>query len=154
MKVRRRARALALQTLYEVDLVHHQPEEVLEQRLSEDPLPEPGVKFARQLVHGVLEKQPALDVIVAQIAPEWPVEQLACIDRNILRMAIFELTSMDTPMKVVINEAVELAKRFGSDSSRRFINGALGTFVSGGMAASSRAAKGVAKVERVGRRGS
>jgi N utilization substance protein B len=141
MKVRRRARALALQALYEIDLVCHQPEEVLAQRLNEEPLPEPGVDFARRLVHGVLEKRPDLDAIVARIAPEWPVEQLSCIDRNILRMALFELTSLDTPMKVAINEAVELAKRFGSDSSRRFINGALGTFVSGGVATSALHAK-------------
>lgn len=130
MKVRRRARAVALQALYETDLVHHDPETVLAQRLAQEPLPQPGVDFARQIVHGVLERRKDLDAIVAQIAPEWPVDQLACIDRNILRMALYELTAMDTPMKVAINEAVELAKAFGSDSSRRFINGALGAFVS------------------------
>lgn len=131
MKVRRRARAAALQALYEVDLVHHDPDTVLSQRLSEGSLPPSAAEFARQLIEGVLGRLPDLDAIVGHIAPEWPVEQLSCIDRNILRIALFELTATDTPMKVAINEAVELAKQFGSDSSRRFINGALGAFVAG-----------------------
>lgn len=135
MKVRRRARGIALQALYEIDLVHHDSETVLAQRLGYEPLPASGANFAGQLIHGVLESRADLDAIVARIAPEWPVEQLSCVDRNILRIALFELVAMDTPTKVAINEAVELAKRFGSDSSRRFINGALGAFVAGGAPA-------------------
>jgi len=122
---------VALQILYEVDLVGHAPEQVLARYLGEESLPPEGNEFARQLVFGVLREQNRLDAIVARIAPEWPIDQMAVIDRNILRVALFELTHGDqTPIKVVINEAVELAKRFGSDSSRRFINGALGAYVS------------------------
>ncbi len=131
MKVRRRARIVALQTLYEVDLVRHDPEQVLTRHLDEEPLSPEGSEFARRLIFGVLANKAHLDTIVARIAPEWPIDQMAVIDRNILRVALFELTRSDeTPLKVVINEAVELAKRFGSDSSRRFINGALGAYVS------------------------
>jgi len=132
MKARRRARQLALQVLYEVDSVGHNPSIVFEQRLEEDysDLPADVVAFAHKLVRGVLENQPDLDKIIAEIASEWPVEQMAIIDRNILRMALYELQEGETPVKVVINEAVELAKTFGSDSSRRFVNGALGAYVS------------------------
>lgn len=131
MKLRRRARIAALQTLFEVDSVHHDPEKVLSQRLQEKPLPEAGSDFAHSLVHGVVEHMASLDSIIQGIAPEWPLEQIAIIDRNILRIAIFEIAiDGKTPMKVAINEAVELAKLFGSDSSSRFVNGALGTFVS------------------------
>ena len=129
MKVRRRASMIALQTLYEVDSVRHAPDQVMEQRLRDKPLPNAAGEFARHLVQGVLAHQAHLDEIVAQIAPEWPVDQIALIDRNLLRMALFEITEGDTPLKVAINEAVELAKRFGSDGSRRFVNGALGAFV-------------------------
>lgn len=131
MKARRRARMVALQILYEVDLVGHEPEQVLTRYLEEEPLAPEGNEFARQLVFGVLRERNRLDAIVVRIAPEWPIDQMAVIDLNILRVALFELTQSDeTPIKVVINEAVELAKRFGSDSSRRFINGALGAYVS------------------------
>ncbi|MBI3286776.1 MAG: transcription antitermination factor NusB [Chloroflexi bacterium] len=129
MKVRRKARAVALQTLYEVDVAGHAAEVVLAQRQEEDDLPEEGVEFARRLVKGAWEHRARLDVLISQIAPEWPVAQMAPIDRNILRLAIYEiLHEPETPLKVAINEAVELAKLFGSDSSRRFVNGALGTF--------------------------
>lgn len=131
MKARRLARQLVLQVLYEVDLAHHNPANVFEQRLEDYPdLPEEAISFAQMLIRGVLENQSRLDKIISQIATEWPVEQMAVIDRNILRMALYELQEGDAPMKVVINEAVELAKTFGSDSSRRFINGALGAYVS------------------------
>lgn len=132
MKMKRRlARAIAVQTLYEVDLTGHNPGETFRYRLEDaDNFSASDVEFARTLVFGVLEHQPALDELVHEIAPEWPVEQMAVIDRTVLRMAIYELQHMpDTPIKVVINEAVELAKMFGGDSSRRLVNGALGTFV-------------------------
>jgi transcription antitermination protein NusB len=129
MKVRRRARMAALQVLYEIDLVGHESAEVLAMRLNEQTLgPEVG-DFASKLVNGVVWQILTLDSIIARIAPEWPVEQMACVDRNILRLALYELIAGDTPFKVVINEAVELAKTFGSDSSARFINGALGAFI-------------------------
>ena len=84
----------------------------------------------RRLVNGTLEHQDVLDVFIHRHAPEWPLEQMAYIDRNILRIAIFEFAvDGHTPIKVAINEAVELAKAFGSDSAPRFVNGVLGTLV-------------------------
>jgi N utilization substance protein B len=119
--------------LFEIDSVSHDPEMVLQRRLEEKSLPPAGSEFARNLVLGVLEYETYLDELVQENAPEWPVEQIAIIDRNILRIAIFEIAiEQDTPLKVAINEAVELAKIFGSDSSPRFINGVLGAFVSQG----------------------
>lgn len=130
MKVRRRARIVALQALFETDSVGHAPDIVLQHRLEETPLPDAGVDFARALVFGVLEHRRQLDAFIQKNAPQWPVEQMATIDRNILRIALFELyIDRTTPMKVVINEAVELAKMFGSESSHRFVNGVLGSFV-------------------------
>jgi N utilization substance protein B len=120
-----------LQTLFEVDSVNHAVDVVFLQRLEEYPLSQEAQAFARQLVYGVLQHHEELDRIIQRIAPDWPLEQMAVIDRNILRIAIFELTvDGGAPMKVAINEAVELAKLFGSDSSRRFVNGVLGTLVS------------------------
>ncbi len=104
---------------------------MLQWRLEEVPLPAPGESFARKLVYGVLECRLALDAIIHKIAPEWPVEQMAPVDRNILRMAAYEImVDESAPPKVAINEAVELAKTFGSDSSGRFVNGVLGTLLS------------------------
>ncbi len=130
MKVRHRARIVALQALYEIDCAGHKPEAVLERRLQEIQLPETGETFARELAQGVISRREWLDELIGRYAPEWPVEQIAIIDRNILRIAIYELlVGEDTPVKVAINEAVELAKTFGSDSSGRFVNGVLGTLV-------------------------
>lgn len=128
MKTRRRARRLTLETLYEFDIAEHEPHAILERRLVEQPLESTGVEFATKLINGVLEFMPQMDVLIARYAPEWPLEQMAVIDRNILRIAIFEfLVDRETPVKVAINEAVELAKIYGSDSAPRFINGVLGT---------------------------
>jgi len=128
LKVRRQARITALQALFEIDTVHHLPEFVLAERLQEAPLPPAAEGFARALLFGVLANQAALDALIQKIAPEWPLEQMAPIDRNILRIAVYELmVGMGTPPKVTINEAVELAKLFGSDNSGRFVNGVLGT---------------------------
>ncbi|MCE5258691.1 MAG: transcription antitermination factor NusB [Chloroflexi bacterium] len=128
MKVRRQARITALQALFEIDIVHHQPEFVVAERLQEAPLPPLAESFARALLFGVLTNQVALDALIQQVAPEWPLEQIAPVDRNILRLAVYELmVGLGTPPKVTINEAVELAKLFGSDNSGRFVNGVLGT---------------------------
>ena len=122
---------MALQVLFEVDIAHHDPEAILQQRLTYKPLPEAGRGFARSLVQGVLEHRAGLDALIRNNAPEWPLDQVAVIDRNILRMAIFEfVVGGGTPVKVAINEAVELAKLFGSDSSGRFVNGVLGAIAS------------------------
>jgi len=130
VKVRHQARVLALQALYEIDCTNHPPEVVLEQRLATARLPRPAVAFCRHLVKGVLKYREVMDVFIQRHAPEWPLEQMAYIDRNILRMAIFEF-AIDgrTPVKVAINEAVELTKAFGSESAPRFVNGVLGTLV-------------------------
>lgn len=126
---RRRARALALQTLYEVDSVGHPPEHVIARTLEQNPgLKDDGVAFLQRAVLGTLASSKTLDGWIAGCAPEWPVDELAVLDRNILRLALWEFRVTDeTPMKVAINEAVELAKRFSSDSAPRFINGVLGT---------------------------
>jgi len=127
VRPRRRARATALQALFEIDITGHRTGVVIEERLASAALPESGASFMRQLVLGVVQLRPELDRLIRQYAPEWPVEQLAVVDRNILRIALYEFGASDTPLKVAINEAVELAKEFGSDSSRRFVNGVLGS---------------------------
>jgi N utilization substance protein B len=128
MKSRTRARGLALQVLYEIDMANHPPVEVYQSRLEEMPLSEELAEFARQIVFGVLPRIPDLDLLIAKYAPEWPLDQVATIDRNILRMAFWEFAvQRETPLKVAINEAVELAKQFGSDSAPRFVNGVLGS---------------------------
>jgi N utilization substance protein B len=130
MKARTRARGVALQVLYEFDLVEHPAAQVLQERLEDDPLSDELAEFSRQIVFGVLPIREQLDHVLARYAPEWPLDQIAAIDRNILRMAVWEFAvQKDTPVKVAINEAVELAKLFGSDSAPRFVNGVLGTLV-------------------------
>ena len=128
MKTRRRARRVTLETLYEYDLAEHDPEVILQYRLADHPMESAGVEFTRRLIFGVIENMEEMDILISRYAPEWPLDQMAVIDRNILRIAIFEfLIEADTPVKVAINEAVELAKTYGSDSAPRFINGVLGT---------------------------
>jgi N utilization substance protein B len=130
MKARTRARGVALQVLYELDVANHPPAQVLQERLADDPLPDELAEFARQIVFGVLPLREQLDHVLARYAPEWPLDQIAAIDRNILRMAAWEFAvQKDTPVKVAINEAVELAKLYGSDSAPRFVNGVLGSLV-------------------------
>ncbi len=128
---RRRARSLALQILYEIDCVGHPLEEVLARRLERsDHLSETTVAFLRHMVLGAIEHATDLDTMIASCAPDWPVDELAILDRNILRIALWEIKVFtETPVKVAINEAVELAKRFSSDNAPRFINGVLGTLV-------------------------
>lgn len=128
MKPRTRARALALQVLYEIDIAHHPPGETFQTRLEEAPLSEDLAEFARQIIFGILPVTHELDQLIAKYAPEWPFDQIAAIDRNILRMALWEFGVFhETPVKVAINEAVELAKQYGSDSAPRFVNGVLGS---------------------------
>jgi N utilization substance protein B len=128
MKSRTRARSLALQALFEIDIANHSPAEVLQNRLDGELISDDLADFVRQIVFGVLPIAPELDHIIARYAPEWPLEQMAAIDRNILRVACWEIAVQgETPLKVAINEAVELAKVFGSDSAPRFINGVLGS---------------------------
>ena len=122
---------MALQALYELDSTRHSVADVMAARLEEDPLVDDLRDFAYTLVNGVLQHKNRLDVVIQEYAPEWPLSQMAVVDRNILRMAILEFAIMkETPIKVAINEAIELAKDFGSDSASRFINGVLGTLAS------------------------
>ena len=131
MKPRSRARGIALQVLYETDIANnHLPGDVLKTRLEEIPLSDELAEFARKIVFGVLPLTQDLDQLIAKYAPDWPLDQIAAIDRNILRIAFWEFAVYgETPVKVAINEAVELAKMYGSDSAPRFINGVLGTLV-------------------------
>jgi N utilization substance protein B len=132
----------ALQALFEIDVVHHTAQTVLDQRMDELGLPAEGCKFAQHVVQGVLSNQEQLDEMIITYAPEWPIDQMAVVDRNILRIALFEFAvDRGTPPKVAINEAVELAKLFGSDSSQRFVNGVLGTFLSKNAYVSQRGRK-------------
>jgi N utilization substance protein B len=128
MKARTRARGTALQALYEVDMVGHPPVQVLQDRLEDEPVPDELAEFIRQIIFGVIPLREQLDLVIARYAPEWPLDQIAAIDRNILRIATWEFAvQRSTPVKVAINEAVELAKAFGSDSAPRFVNGVLGS---------------------------
>ena len=124
---RRRARIAALQALYEADTSTHLPQESLLRILAEEQIAQAPADFARELIEGVLAKRDVIDRTIAEAAPAWPVDQLAAIDRNILRLAIREMLGDNgTPVSAVINEAVELAKSFGSEKSASFVNGVLG----------------------------
>ena len=130
MHTHRQARILALQALYELDTTQHMAADVIAYRLEDQPLPPEGETFLRSLVSGVLTFRDRLDELIQRYAPAWPVTQIAVVDRNVLRIALFELSGQtQTPPKVAINEAVDLAKLFGSDSSFRFVNGVLGSAV-------------------------
>lgn len=124
---RTRARWLAVQSLYEWDTSGHDALGALDHRLEDGPDTDAVAALARALVTGVRENQEAVDGVLSQAAPQWPVEDMAVVDRNIIRVAIFEvLFDNKTPVRAAVNEAVELAKTFGGESSPRFVNGVLG----------------------------
>ncbi len=128
--LRRKARIVALQTLYELDCSTHKPGEVLARQSKKAALPHEVAEFAESLVNGILANKKDIDDVIRKFAPAFPVEQITAIDRNILRLAIFELLFDNrVPVKAAINEAVELAKSFGSDTSQKFVNGVLGSVV-------------------------
>ena len=130
--LRHRVRTIAMQVLFELDATDHAPDEVVVRRQEEELLPPEGERFLRRLIFGVWEHYPYLDRIIEQAAPSWPVNQMPGVDKAILRIALYEIMideTEKTPVKAVINEAVELAKQFGSDNSSRFVNGVLGTVV-------------------------
>ena len=128
VRARRKARALALQVLYEIDSVGHESEEVVTHLLADGGLSAENCAFVRELVSGIVQNKEKIDLNIQNFAPAWPVEQIPVVDRNILRLAIFEiLLDNKVPVKVAINEAVELAKMFGSDNSPKFVNGVLGS---------------------------
>jgi N utilization substance protein B len=126
--IRRKARIAALQTLYELDCTKHKVEETSARLRAGETLAQEALSFSEELVKGVLQHKSDIDALIKKFAPAFPPEQMSIIDRNILRLAIFEILFSDkTPLKVAINEAIELAKEFGSDSSPRLINGVLGS---------------------------
>ena len=119
---------MTLQSLFAGDIKGSQTESSLDWLLEEEPLPAKYQAFAKELLAGVDDQKAELDQTILRYAPAWPVAQLPAVDRNILRIALFELKyHQETPNKTAVNEAVELAKTFGSDSSARFINGVLGS---------------------------
>jgi transcription antitermination protein NusB len=132
MKLRTKARSIALQVLYEIDQIETRlPGEALTSRLEETPLENQLDQFVEQIIFGVLPMREKLDEFIGAHAPEWPLDQVAIIDRNILRIALWEFAVYGkTPLKVAINEAIELAKLYGSDSAARFVNGVLGSLAS------------------------
>lgn len=128
MKPRTKARGVALQALYEIDITNHDIGVVLEARFDDAALEKRLEEFARSIVNGVSPIRKLLDSYIAEHAPEWPIEQVSTIDRNLIRIALWEFAvNGETPIKVAINEAIELAKKFGSDSTPRFVNGVLGS---------------------------
>ena len=125
--MRRKARRALLQVLYEVDTSSHSLEESLDWVTEQAHLDKNGSSFIRHLAEEVIAQRDNLDIEIQRYAQSWPVEQLSPVDRNILRIAIYEVKrGQEVPLQVAINEAVELAKRFGGEGSPRFINGVLG----------------------------
>ena len=138
------ARRIALQVLYELDITAHKPGDVIAARLSEQRPEKREARFVRHIVLGVLANRGVLDDVIRKYAVEWPPEQLAAIDRNILRMAILEFgVEQKVPVSVAIDEAVGLARVFGSEASLNFVNGVLGK-----LASDDAALKALRAVER------
>ena len=134
LKARTYLRSLALQCLYENDISGHNIENILVNRFgsiedsSEDEISTEDQKFVIDLVVGVLNNKQQIDDMITKYAVDWPLEQIAAVDRNIIRIAAYEFAiSKQTPNKVAINEAIELAKTFGSESAPKFVNGVLGS---------------------------
>jgi len=133
MSSRHLARSIVLQSLYELDFKRDKNpdlEKILEKNIQEFGQGLEEIDFMKNLANGVLAHQPQIDEIIKKSAPEWPIEQITIVDRNVLRIGIYELLFGDkneVPPKVAINEAIELAKSYGGESSGRFVNGVLGT---------------------------
>lgn len=130
MANRHLARTIALQTLYEWDFnnQHGNPAELIKRNIEEFAPEFDDQQFSERLVKHVQENLSKLDAVIREYAPEWPLEQITVVDRNVLRIGIYELQyDKEIPPKVAINEAIELAKTFGGPSSGKFINGVLGT---------------------------
>ncbi|MFT4415638.1 transcription antitermination factor NusB [Fredinandcohnia humi] len=119
---RRTAREKALQSLFQIDVTENEPKEAIENVLEEGPTD----AFLEQLVYGVVEKKEEIDTLLRNNLEKWNLERLANVDRTILRIAVYEMKYVDEiPVKVSIDEAIELAKQFGDDSSSRFVNAIL-----------------------------
>ncbi len=132
MATRHLIRTIVLQSLYEWDFYKREADlaKIVERNVNEFG---PGIdepEFAWRIVKGVIEHIPEIDAIITRAAPEWPIDQIAIIDRNVLRIGLYELLYADkteVPPKVAINEAIEVAKNYGGLNSPKFINGVLGT---------------------------
>ena len=122
-------RGVALQALYEYDQSGHNIADILTWRFESVEIPnDDEKKFVIDLVTGVINNKPEIDAMIGKYAVDWPIEQIAIIDLNIIRIAVYEFAiSRETPDRVAINESVELAKRFGSDTAPKFVNGVLGS---------------------------
>lgn len=129
---RHQARTLALQVLYESDVASHDVADVLARYMDDHSEPQRVRRYIERLITGIQQNLEEIDQRIGEAAPAFPVEQLPAVDRNILRIAIYELTSEhDVPKKAAINEAVEIAKQFGGENSGKFVNGVLGTIANG-----------------------
>jgi N utilization substance protein B len=131
MKSRRReARELAMKVLFQIEVGRGPVEEVLEMAAEAVPVPPDEWAYVREVVDGVLREQPALDRVIADRAVGWKLDRIANVDRSILRLALFEILHRpDIPSSVSVNEAVEMAKKYSTDDSGKFVNGILGSFL-------------------------
>ncbi len=128
---RRLGRVIAMQALYEIDAVGHDPGGVIEALAAEHGGTDEAKAFAADLVQGILQRRDEIDAVLRVAAPQWPLEQIAGVDRAILRLAVYELLHMPgMPPKVAINEAIDIAKEYGGEGSGRFVNGVLGHVMS------------------------
>lgn len=149
---RRAARELALKVMFQVDLGKSDPQRALVHALREEPIGDEGLAFARRLIDGTIQHQSEIDAALGALARDWALDRMAVVDRNVLRLAAYELDHIDEiPPGVTINEAVELAKTYSTPESGRFVNGILGQWLrSKGMPAPEPAgAAGAAGDERV-----
>ena len=128
LKERTYLRGIALQALYEYDLTGHDISGILVNRFEPIDITDDEKKFVIDLVTGVLNHKDSIDMMIVKYAVDWPLEQIAVIDRNIIGIAAYEFAvSQNTPDKVAINESIELAKTFGSETAPKFVNGVLGS---------------------------
>lgn len=124
---RRKSRRVAFQVLFEIDCTGHSAAQAFT-RLAEEPLEEEDLAFVREIVGGVVTNREKVDAVIRKLASAWPVEQIPPTERSILRLGIYEIMFKKSPPKVAINEAVELAKSFGTGNAPKFVNGVLGAF--------------------------
>ena len=129
---RRKAREIALQALFQFDFTKNDDENVIEILIKETKgLNRQSILFTREIIKGTIANLEAIDATIKTVSNDWKIERMAAVDRNIVRMAVYELkfNSEDTAPKIIINEAIEIAKIFGSDESSRFVNGILGALI-------------------------
>ena len=129
---RRKAREIALQALFQFDFTKNDDENLIEMLIKETKgLNQQSILFTREIIKGTIANLEAIDATIKTVSNDWKIESMAAVDRNIVRMAVYELkfNSEDTAPKIIINEAIEIAKIFGSDESSRFVNGILGALI-------------------------